>query len=125
MLFKKSGIAALCFMAPCFTLKAFAAEGEYVFSAAPTIEVNRVYRVNRYTGEMAACQYGLQEGSVGTTLCYPAGDGGGAQNTPGEYGLISSNHLKESGIFRVNKRTGEMSICYVLSNTVVCTPSTR
>jgi hypothetical protein len=99
--------------------------GDYVYAPSPSIEINRIYRVNRYTGEMGACQFGLQEGTVGVTLCYAAGDGAGKQAESGEYGLIGSNHQKESAIFRVNRRTGDISICYVLNDKVVCTPASR
>ncbi len=97
----------------------------YEFRASPHISLNRVYRVDKVTGEMGACQYGLVDNSVGATLCYASGEGAQAQ-TPGEYGLVSSSHQQESGIFRVNKKTGEMSICYVLNDEkVVCTPQTK
>ena len=97
----------------------------FEFKASPHISLNRVYRVDRVTGEMGACQYGLVDNSVGATLCYPAGDGAMAQ-PPGEYGLVSSSHQQESGIFRVNRKTGDMSICYVLNDEkIVCTPQAR
>ena len=73
------------------------------------------------TGEIAACQYGLKEGTVGVTLCYQPGEGATAQS-PSEYGLVASRHEREAGIFRVDLRTGAMSICYVLNDMVVCTP---
>ena len=57
------------------------------------------------------------------TLCFGAGEGAGAQ-TPGEYGLVASRHEREGGVFRVNYRTGDMSICYVFDEKVVCTPQT-
>ena len=76
------------------------------------------------TGEVSSCQYGLQEGTVGVTLCFGAGEGAGPQ-TPGEYGLVASRHEREGGVFRVNFRTGEMSICYVFDEKVVCTPQTN
>lgn len=98
---------------------------DYIFAPAPTVEVNRIYRVNRYTGEMGACQYAIKDGTVGVTLCYGAGEGASAQSAPGDFDLVGSRHERESGIFRVNHRTGEMSICYVLSEQVVCTPATR
>ena len=53
-----------------------------------------------------------------------AGEGAGAQGA-GEYGLISSRHEKEAGVFRVEKRSGSMSICYVLRENVVCTPQAK
>lgn len=97
----------------------------YEFRASPHISLNRVYRVDKLTGEMGACQYGLVDNSVGATLCYTAGEGAQAQ-TPGEYGLVSSSHQQESGIFRVNRKSGEMSVCYVLNDEkVVCTPQTK
>ena len=95
----------------------------YDFVPAPQTDLNRIYRIDRVTGEVSSCQYGLQEGTVGVTLCFGAGEGAGAQ-TPGEYGLVASRHEREGGVFRVNYRTGEMSICYVFDERVVCTPQT-
>ena len=97
----------------------------FQFLATPHVGLNRIYRIDTTTGEMGACQYGLKDGTVGVTLCYPAGDGAGPQS-PGDYGLIASNHQQEAGIFRINKRTGEMSICFVLNDEkVVCTPPSK
>ena len=95
----------------------------YDFVPAPQTDLNRIYRIDRITGEVSSCQYGLQEGTVGVTLCFGPGEGGGAQ-APGEYGLVASRHEREGGVFRVNYRTGEMSICYVFEEKVVCTPQT-
>jgi hypothetical protein len=100
------------------------AAGSYDFVAAPATDLNRVYRVDRSTGEMGACQYGLQEGTIGVTICYPAGEGGGPQ-APGEYTIIASHHDREQGVFRLNLRSGEMSNCYVLEEKVVCTPPAK
>jgi hypothetical protein len=96
----------------------------YQFLAAPETDLNRVYRLDRVTGEMGACQYGLKENTIGVTLCYPAGDGAGPQPSS-EYELVASRHERESGVFRVDLRTGMMSICYVLNEAVVCTPQAR
>jgi hypothetical protein len=96
----------------------------YEFLAAPETDLNRVYRLDRATGEIGACQYGLKENSVGVTLCYPPGEGATAQQ-PSEYGLIASRHEREGGVFRVDLRTGTMSICYVLNDSVVCTPPAK
>jgi hypothetical protein len=95
----------------------------YEFVPAPQTDLNRIYRVEKYSGEVSSCQYGLQEGSVGATLCFGAGEGAGPQ-PPGEYGIVSSRHEREGGVFRVNYRTGEMSVCYVFDEKVVCTPQT-
>ncbi len=103
-----------------------AAGGPYEFVPAPQIDLNRVYRVDKATGEVTSCQYGLRDDSVGVTLCFAAGDGAGTQ-APSEYGLVASRHAREAGVFRVNYRTGEMSICYVQvrEEAVVCTPQTN
>jgi len=93
----------------------------YDFVPAPQTDLNRLYRIDRVTGEVSSCQYGLQEGTIGVTLCFTSGEGAGPQ-TPGEYGLVASRHEREGGVFRVNYRTGGMSICYVFEERVVCTP---
>jgi len=38
---------------------------------------------------------------------------------------VASRHEREGGVFRVNYRTGDMSICYVFDERVVCTPQAR
>jgi hypothetical protein len=96
----------------------------YEFLAAPETDLNRVYRLDRASGEVGACQYGLKEASIGVTLCYPPGEGAGPQATS-EYSLIASRHEREGGIFRIDTRTGAMSVCYVLNEAVVCTPPAK
>ena len=103
------------------TVATATAAANYEFLAAPQTDLNRVYRLDKATGEVGACQYGLKEGSVGVTLCYAPGEGAGPQASS-EYGLISSRHEREAGVFRVDLRNGTMSICYVLNDAVVCTP---
>ncbi len=98
-----------------------AAAGQFEFMPAPQTDLNRVYRIDRVTGEVGACQYGLQEGSIGVTLCFPAGEGA-AKQEPSEYALLASRHEREGGVFRVDQRTGAMSVCYVFEEKVVCTP---
>lgn len=96
-----------------------AASGDYEF-LPPSGSMLRIYRVNRATGEMGACEFLAKPGTVGSTVCYPAGDGAGAQPA-GVYALVASNLSSEGGIIRVNRQTGDVSICYVLNNGVVCT----
>lgn len=100
-----------------------ALSASYDFVPAPQTDLNRIFRIDRVTGEVSSCQYGLQEGTVGVTLCFGPGEGAVAQ-APAEYGLVASRHEREGGIFRVNYRTGEMSVCYVFDEKVVCTPQT-
>jgi hypothetical protein len=115
----RQGLAAAALLATV----APAAAATFEFVPAPQTDLNRIYRVEKYSGEVSSCQYGLQEGSVGVTLCFGAGEGAGPQ-APGEYGIVSSRHEREGGVFRVNYRTGEMSVCYVFDEKVVCTPQT-
>lgn len=101
------------------------AAGNYDFLAAPQIDLNRIFRVDKTTGEVGACQFGLKEGSpVGVTLCYPPGQGAGPQGSS-DYALVASRHEHEAGAWRVDLRTGMMSICYVLDDAVVCTPPAK
>ncbi len=115
---------------PCLALALFIAAtpaaraANYEYLAAPQTDLNRIYRVDTATGEVVACQYGLKEGTIGVTLCYPPGEGAGPQ-TNGEYGLVASRHDREAGVFRVDRRAGGLSICYVLLDNTVCTPQTR
>lgn len=113
-------LMAMCLLASVCEVSA----ATYEFLAAPETDLNRVYRLDKATGEMGACQYGLSEGTVGVTLCYRPGEGGGPQSQS-EYALVASRHDREGGVFRVDVRTGTMSICYVLNDTVVCTPPTK
>lgn len=101
------------------------AAGSYDFLAAPEIDLNRIFRLDKATGEVGACQFGLKEGSpVGVTLCYSSGQGAGPQGSS-DYALVASRHEQEGGVWRVDLRTGMMSICYVLNDAVVCTPQAK
>jgi len=97
---------------------------DYVFLASPQTDLNRMFRVETTTGEVGACQYAVRNDSVGVTLCFTPGEGAGPQE-PGAYALVASNHQQEGGVYRVEKRTGRMSACYVLGDQVVCTPQAR
>lgn len=116
----RAGWRALTLIATLFTPAAAVAQS-YEFLAAPSKDINRVFRLEKTTGEVGACQYGIKpEAPMGVTLCYPAGEGAkGGQ--PGEYALVASRHESEGGVFRVDLRSGSMSICFVLDNNVVCT----
>ena len=118
---RKSRLPLLVFAAAISGMAVAHAAPTYEFLAAPETDLNRVYRLDKATGETGACQYGLKENSVGVTLCYPPGEGALAGNAS-EYALVASRHEREGGVFRVDMRTGMMSICYVLNEAVVCTP---
>ncbi len=118
-------VATAALLAVILSPIAARAAGNYDFLAAPQIDLNRVFRLDKATGELAACQFGLKEGApVGITLCYPPGQGAGPQGSS-DYALVASRHEGEGGVFRVDLRTGTMSICYVLNETVVCTPPAK
>jgi hypothetical protein len=102
----------------------WASAASFEFLAAPETNLNRIYRLDRATGEIGACQYALKEGTAGVTLCYPPGEGAGPQ-VQSEYTLVASRHEREGGIFRVDLRTGKMAVCYVLNDSVVCTPQAK
>lgn len=121
----RSFASSAVFLAITLSLDAAQAAGNYDFLAAPQIDLNRVFRLDKATGELGACQFGLKEGApVGITLCYPPGQGAGAQGSS-DYALVASRHEQEGGVFRVDLRTGSMSICYVLNEAVVCTPPAK
>jgi hypothetical protein len=116
----------------------------YEFLAAPQINLSLVYRLDKLTGEIIACQYGhnpgktdIEPGAFGVTVCYRAGEGA-TKLDPGEYGLIATRHEQEGGVFRVDYRTGSLSICYlyfqkekqgdreiITDQYVVCTPPVK
>jgi len=110
------------------------ADGPYVFSAPPSAQANRVYSVNVRTGEVNACQFERPEGSVvGVTKCFPR-DSSANAGTAGAYDIVSTRYSGETGIFRVNTQTGQMSVCYVrdmpkegggVEPSVVCTALAR
>ena len=92
---------------------------QYEFLAAPQINLSLVYRLDKLTGDVIACQYAhnpgktdIEPGAFGVTACYRSGEGATKQE-PGEYGLIATRHEQEGGVFRVDYRTGALSICYL------------
>src|ERR1700736_4778030 len=94
-----------------------ASASNYEFLAAPQINLSLVYRLDKLTGEIIACQYGhnpgktdIEPGAFGITVCYRSGEGAAKQD-PGEYGLIATRHEQEGGVFRVDYRTGSLSVC--------------
>jgi hypothetical protein len=97
---------------------------DYEFAAPPITNADLVYRVDRITGEVSACQFSTKGPTIGSTVCFPAGEGAGPA-ARGDYGLVPSNLATASGLFRVKRHTGEMSICYVLNERVVCTAPIR
>ncbi len=119
-------ILAIAALSTCYAGAAARAAGNYEFLAAPQTDLNRVFRLDKSSGEVGACQYGLKDGAaIGVTLCYPPGEGAKAGSVS-EYALVASRHSGEGGVFRVDLRSGMMSICFVLNeSSVVCTPAAK
>ncbi|MBS7541304.1 hypothetical protein [Ancylobacter lacus] len=113
-----------------------AAGPAFDFASPPSAQANRLYSVNAATGEVSACQFERPEGSlVGVTRCFARDASAGPQTTQGGFALMSTHYSGETGVFRVNTVTGEMSVCYVRDMprsgggapepSVVCTPPTK
>ena len=91
----------------------------YEFLAAPQINLSLVYRLDKLTGDVIACQFAknpgkneVEPGAYGLTQCYRGGEGAVSQPA-GDYGLIATRHEQEGGVFRVDYRSGALSICYL------------
>lgn len=99
---------------------ASATAGErYDFLPAPQINLSLLYRLDKLTGDVIACQFAhnpgrndVGPGDYGVTACYRSGEGATNQ-PPGDYGLVASRHEQEGGVFRVDYRSGAVSICYL------------
>ena len=136
----KTWVVGLAATAAC-ALAPPAEASQYEFLAAPQINLSLVYRLDKLSGDITACQFAhnpgrtdVGPGAFGVTSCYRSGDGATKQE-PGEYGLIATRHEQEGGVFRVDYRTGALSICYlyfqrekqgdheaIADQYVVCTP---
>lgn len=124
---RKASVARRRALLAAFVLGAGSAGAEpFAFAPAPQQDLNRLYRIDTFTGEVSACQFAItDQNTIGVTLCYPAGEGARA-GEPGDYALVPSSHRQEAGIFRVDKRSGKVSICYVRADQdVVCTPPVK
>jgi hypothetical protein len=137
---RKNAMLWIVAMAGCAFASA-AVAGQYEFLAAPQINLSLVYRLDKLTGDVIACQFAhnpgrtdVGPGAFGVTSCYRSGDGATKQ-PPSQYGLVATRHEQEGGVFRVDYRTGGLSICYlyfqrekqgdheaIADQYVVCTP---
>ena len=95
---------------------------QFEFLAAPQINLSLVYRLDKLTGDVIACQYAhnpgktdIEPGAFGITVCYRSGDGATKQE-PGDYGLVATRHEQEGGVFRVDYRSGALRIAISISS---------
>ena len=107
---KASGLGIAAIAACLFTTGVQA--GQYEFLPAPQINLSLVYRLDKLSGDVIACQFAhspgrtdVGPGAFGVTSCYRSGDGATKQE-PGDYGLVATRHEQEGGVFRVDYRTG-------------------
>ena len=114
------------------------AEDRWDFLAAPQINLSLLYRLDRLTGDIVACQFArtpgkadIGPGAYGITACSRPGEGASGQ-PPGDYALFAGHNEQEGGVFRVDRRSGSVSVCYlrverekqneaVMDSFVVCT----
>ncbi len=95
------------------------AQDRYDFAPAPQVNLTLLYRLDRLTGDVIACQFArtpgkgdIGPGAYGVTACSRGGDGA-ANQPPGDYALIASHNEQEGGVFRIDRRTGAVSLCYL------------
>ena len=75
----------------------------YEFLAAPQINLSLVYRLDKLTGDVIACQFAknpgkneVEPGAYGVTQCYRGGDGA-VNQPPGDYGLLRRAMNRRAG----------------------------
>jgi hypothetical protein len=112
----RSGVLALALVAAG---SGAAAGDRYAFLSTPQINFSLLYRLDRLTGDVIACQFGhnpgrtdVGPGGYGVTACFRGGDGA-VNQPPGDYDLTASRNEQEGGVFRADHRSGAISICYL------------
>lgn len=97
-----------------------AAEALYEFEIPTSPETNSIYRLNTATGEVNYCYWAKVEGkTIGKTICDPAGENAGPQK-PGVYGLKRSPYKTETGVYRLDKISGKIWLCFPDGGKTVC-----
>jgi hypothetical protein len=91
----------------------------YEFVPAPQINLSLLYRLDKLTGDVIACQFAhnpgkteVAPGAFGVTSCYRSGEGATNQ-PPGDYALVASRNQQEGGVFRIDRSSGAISVCYL------------
>lgn len=115
-----AALAAQSVAAPAQTAQGpVAGDPRYQFETPAAPNQNRVYWVERQSGIVGACQYQASGGGNGSMLCFEPGEGSVGQ-APGDYALLRSSWPTEYGIFRVDRSSGRMALCFVRETRVVC-----
>ena len=107
-----------------------AQEAAFDFAVTMDDETSVIWRVDRLSGEVGMCRYEqVKRAQIGALKCAGRGAGTGVQQEPGPDGLKAGPFDDESGMFRVNLRTGSASLCYDVKQKngreVVCTEPSR
>ena len=85
---------------------------QYEFLTPADTEEDRLWRVDTLSGEVGMCTFEKdRKRPRGFMKCLKAGAGASVQDQPGPYGLVRSNREDATSVFRVNRRTGTMSLC--------------
>lgn len=103
---------------------------QFKFLAPSDTEEDRLWRVDTLSGEVGMCTFEKSRRSAsGVMVCLKRGAGASIQKQPGPYKLVPSNREDAKGVFRVNQRTGTMSLCYDVDDRkghrIVCTEPNR
>lgn len=104
---------------------------QYEFLTPADTEDDRLWRVDTLSGEVGMCTFEKKDRKHprGFMACLKAGAGASIQDQPGPYGLVRSNREDATSVFRVNRRTGTMSLCYERDDRkghrIVCTEQNR
>ena len=97
-----------------------AGEALYEFETPTSPETNAIYRLNTATGEINFCYWAKVEGkTIGRTACDPAGENAGPQK-PGIYGLKKSPFKTETAVYRIDKISGKLWLCFSDAGKTVC-----
>lgn len=103
---------------------------QFKFLAPSDTEEDTLWRVDTLSGEVGMCTFEKSRRSAsGVMSCLKPGSGASIQKQPGPYKLVPSNREDAKGVFRVNQRTGTMSLCYDVDDRkghrIVCTEPNR
>lgn len=97
-----------------------AAEGLFEFETPNSPEANSIYRLNTATGEISVCYWAKVEGkTLGKIQCDPSGQNAGPQR-PSLYGVKKSPYKTETGVYRFDKLSGKVWLCFPEQGKTVC-----
>jgi hypothetical protein len=115
---KSAALALAMLMLPA--AGAMAGEGLFEFEIPTTQESSYIYRLNAATGEINVCYWAkVEDKPIGKIQCDPSGENAGPQR-PGVYGLMRSPFKTESGVYRFDKLSGKVWLCFPDKGKTIC-----